>query len=133
MGKIPQEAKREMLERLLEHQELGSDEIVSILKRHGVQGDEEAVQRRYLKQLGQQYLAGIRDEEGNREVLAVRDGTGAVKYTIVGLCNSKKELQSIRSGIQHSMQGLHNTETKVASRIHVIDRMLARFRKVGLQ
>ena len=49
---LPNEAVDEIMARLGENQRISSDEIVSILKHHNVNGDVEALQDSYRKRLG---------------------------------------------------------------------------------
>ena len=85
-GNIPPEAEREILERLSRRMRIRASEVDAILERYGVTGDEAQLQQRYRRQLGQRLLAGLRDEAGRREVLAVRDGQGGTEYLVVDCC-----------------------------------------------
>ena len=68
--KLPPEAEQEILDALFEGMEIHSSEIAAILKKHGVCGDAEALQDSYRKLLVQRLMASLRDESGQREVLA---------------------------------------------------------------
>ena len=88
--------------------------------------DTELLQDRYRKRLGQRLMASIRDEQGQREVLA-RGG----EYIVLECCNDQQALQAIRRRIQSQMNGLEVSSMKVGGRIRVLDRFLSRFRKAG--
>ena len=89
--------------------EITGDEIVAILKRHHVAEDEEVLQNRYRRQLGQRLMASLRDDDGKREVMS----NGKGQYFVVECCRDQKQLQSIQRRIQnpdtgpgcHSRQG----------------------------
>ena len=123
---LPPEAEDEILNTLFTNMRISSGEIAAILKKHNVSGDTELLQDRYRKQLGQRLMASIRDEQGQREVLA-RGG----EYIVLECCNDQQALQAIRRRIQSQMNGLEVSSMKVGGRIRVLDRFLSRFRKAG--
>ena len=123
---LPPEAEDEILTALFANMRISSGEIAAILKKHHVFGDMDILQDRYRKQLGQRLMASIRDEQGQREVLA-RGG----EYIVLECCNDQQALQAIRRRIQSQMNGLEVSSMKVGGRIRVLDRFLARFRKAG--
>ena len=69
----------EILEALGANMEIGSDEIVAILKRHHVSEDMGILQDRYRRQLGQRLMASLRDDDGRREVMS----NGKGRYFVV--------------------------------------------------
>ena len=103
-----------------------SREIAAIWEKHGVSEDVDILQERYRKRLGQRLMASIRDETGKREVLA-----HGSEYVVVECCNDQQALKAIRRRIQSQVNGLDNSASKVNCRIRVLDRFLARFRRVG--
>ena len=105
---------------------ISSGEIAAILKKYNVSDDTELLQDRYRKRLGQRLMASIRDESGQREVLA-----RGSEYIVLECCNDRQALQAIRRRIQSQMNGLEVSSMKVGGRIHVLERFLARFRKAG--
>ena len=123
---LPPEAENEILDTLFTNMKISSGEIAAILKKYNVSGDTELLQDRYRKRLGQRLMASIRDEQGQREVLA-RGG----EYIVLECCNDQQALQAIRRRIQSQMNGLDVSAAKVSGRIHVRERFLARFRKAG--
>lgn len=123
---LPPEAEAEIMERLSVRMRIGSDEIAAILKKHGVTGDEDALQDRYRKQVGQRIMAGIRDEFGKRQVLAAGQ-----EYVVLDCCNDKQKLQQIQHRLQAQMNGLNVSTTKVRGRIHVLGRLFRQLRRVG--
>lgn len=123
---LPPEAEDEILTALFANMRISSGEIAAILKKHHVSGDMDVLQDRYRKQLGQRLMASIRDEQGQREVLA-----RGSEYIVLECCNDRQALQAIRRRIQSQMNGLEVSSMKVGGRIHVLERFLARFRKAG--
>lgn len=120
---LPPDAKAEILEALCANMEITGDEIAAILKRHHVAEDEEILQDRYRRQLGQRLMASLRDDSGKREVLA----NGRGKYIVVACCNDEQNLKAIRRRIQNQMKGLDATAGKVRVRIRALERLKARF------
>ena len=123
---LPPEAEDEILTALFSNMKISSDEIAAILKKHDVSCNSEVLQDRYRKRLGQRLMASIRNECGQREVLA-RGG----EYIVLECCNDQQALKAIRRRIQSQINGLDVSAAKVGGRIHVLDRFLARFRKAG--
>ena len=64
---VPEDAAAEILEKLMTHQQISSDEVAQILKRYGVRGEPEALQIAYRKKVGQRLIASLRDPYGRRE------------------------------------------------------------------
>lgn len=124
---LPPEAEQEIMEMLSANMRISSDEIAGILKKHGVSGDTDALQNTYRKRLGQRLMSSIRDENGKREVLATHGG----EYVVVECCSDQQKLRAIRRRIQSQMSGLDDSAGKVRSRIHVLDKLISRFRKAG--
>ena len=125
---LPSEAEDEILTALFTNMRISSGEIAAILKKHHVSCDTELLQDRYRKRLGQRLMASIRDEQGQREVLA-RGG----EYIVLECCNDQQALQAIRRRIQSQMNGLEVSSMKVGGRIRVLDRLIFRFRKTATQ
>ena len=92
---LPPAAETEILERLYSNMQISADEVAAILKKHGVSGDVDMLQDRYRKQLGQRLIAGIRDDDGRREVLS--NGNG--RYVVLECCSDQQQLKSIRRRI----------------------------------
>ena len=67
---VPEDAAAEILEKLMTHQQISSDEVSQILKRYGVCGEPEALQIAYRKKVGQRLIASLRDPYGRREVFS---------------------------------------------------------------
>ncbi len=121
---LPPEAEQEIMAALSANMRISSGEIAAILKKHGVSGDADALQDSYRKRLGQRLMSSIRDENGKREVLA-----RGSEYIVVECCSDRQDLRAIRQRIQSQMNGLDDSAGKVRCRIHVLDRLLSRFRK----
>ena len=118
---IPPAAEREILDRLFANMEISGDEIAAILKKHHVSCDEEILQDRYRRQLGQRLMASLRDDSGEREVMS----NGKGRYIVLECCRDRRQLAGIRRRIQNQMQGLNASAGKVQSRITVLDRLIA--------
>lgn len=125
---LPSEAEAEIMETLFTNMRISSREIAAILAKHRVYGDIDVLQDSYRKRLGQRLMASIRDEKGNREVLA-----HGGEYVVVELCNDQKALKAIRRRIQSQMNGLDVSAAKVQGRIRVLDRLIPRFRKQDVE
>lgn len=123
---LPPEAEQEILAALSANMRISSEEIATILKKHGVSGDMDALQDSYRKRLGQRLMSSIRDETGRREVLA-----RGREYIVVECCSDRQALKAIRQRIQSQMNGLDDSAGKVRCRIHVLDDLLSRLRKAG--
>ncbi len=121
---LPPEAEDEILTTLFTNMKISSGEIAAILKKHGVTADADVLQDRYRKRLGQRLMAGIRDECGQREVLA-----HGSEYIVLQCCNDQQALKAIRRRIQSQMNGLDLSAGKVNGRIRVLDRLISRFKK----
>ena len=93
---------------LFTNMRISSGEIAAILAKHRVCGDVDVLQDSYRKRLGQRLMSSIRDEKGNREVLA-----HGSEYIVVECCNDQQAL------------------AKVQGRIRVLDRFISQFRRVG--
>ena len=128
---IPPEAEHEILERLARQMRIHSDELDAILQKYGVAGSEEQLQQSYRRQLGQRLLAGLRDEEGRREVLAVGDGKGGTEYLVVDCCNDLEQLTKIRHRLGSQTAGLDNSMEKVKDRMERLNRFVRKIRKAG--
>ena len=87
---VPEDAAAEILEKLMTHQQISSDEVSQILKRYGVCGEPEALQIAYRKKVGQRLIASLRDPYGRREVFS----TGNT-YVLVDCCNDRDALEHI--------------------------------------
>ena len=114
---LPPEAEAEIMELLSVKMRISSDEIATILEKHGVSGDVEALQSAYRKRLGQRLMSSIRDESGKRELLAAGN-----EYVVVECCNDPQKLKVIQRRLQGSIQGLDASTKKVRGRIHFLDR-----------
>ena len=123
---LPPQAEAEILNRLFTNMKISSGEIAAILEKYNVCGDEAALQASYRKRLGQRLMASIRDETGKREVLA-----HGSEYLVVQCCNDQQALKAIQYRIQNQMNGLDVSAAKVKGRVHVLERLLARFQKAA--
>ena len=123
---LPPEAEGEIMDFLFTNMRISSREIAAILAKHRVCGDVDVLQDSYRKRLGQRLMASIRDEKGNREVLA-----HGSEYIVVECCSDQKALKAIRRRIQSQMNGLDVSAAKVQGRIRVLDRFISQFRRAG--
>lgn len=122
--RLPLAAEEEIMDTLFINMRISSDEIAAILKRHGVSGDVNILQERYRKRLGQRLMAGIRDECGQREVLA-----HGSEYIVLECCNDQKALKAIRHRIESQVKGLDVSAAKVNGRIRVLDRLIKKSKR----
>ena len=120
---LPPAAESEILKRLYSNMQISADEVTAILKKHNVSGDVDMLQDRYRKQLGQRLIAGIRDDDGRREVMF--NGNG--RYVVLECCSDEQQLKSIRRRIQGQMKGLDASACKVQARIRVLGRLKVHF------
>ena len=123
---LPAAAEAEIMDRLSAEMRISSAEIAAILEKHGVVGDMDALQDSYRKRLGQRLMSSIRDENGRREVLA-----HGSEYIVMECCGDQQALKAIRHRIESQMAGLDVSAQKVRGRIHMLDRLFSRFRRVG--
>lgn len=123
---LPSAAEAEIMDKLCAEMRIGVDEITAILAKHGVSGDVDALQESYRKRLGQRLMSSIRDENGRREVLA-----HGSEYIVMECCSDQQALKAIRYRIEHQMKGLDVSAKKVCGRIHMLDRLFSRLRRVG--
>lgn len=123
---FPPEAEAEIMEALSANMKISSDEIVAILKRHGVSGDAEALQDSYRRRLGQRLMSSIRDERGQLELLAA-----GREYILVDCCNDRQKLQQINRKLQSQVQGVDQSLNKVDHRLRILNRFLHLFGKAG--
>ena len=117
---IPPEAEQEIFDRLFRQMSVSSDEMAEILERHGVCGDPDALQKNYRKRVAQRLMAGFRDSEGKREVLAGKGG----EYYFVPLCNDLDALNDIEQRLQHQAAGVNGSSKMVTKRIGVLRNIL---------
>mgnify|MGYP000211568918 CR=1 FL=1 len=96
---VPEDAAAEILEKLMTHQQISSDEVARILKRYGVCGEPEALQIAYRKKVGQRLIASLRDPYGRREVFS----TGST-YVLVDCCNDRDALEHIHKKLDKDME-----------------------------
>ena len=96
---VPEDAAAEILEKLMTHQQISSDEVGQILKRYGVCGEPEALQVAYRKKVGQRLIASLRDPYGRREVFS----TGST-YVLVDCCNDRDALEHIHKKLDKDME-----------------------------
>ena len=96
---VSEDAAAEILEKLMTHQQISSDEVAQILKRYGVCGEPEALQVAYRKKVGQRLIASLRDPYGRREVFS----TGST-YVLVDCCNDRDALEHIHKKLDKDME-----------------------------
>ena len=120
--RIPSEAEAEIMKTLSRNMRISTEQIVAILEKHDVCGDDEKLQRSYRRRVGQRLMASIRDEDGKRELFAAPSESGGNEYVIVEGCNDVKALKDIRNRLQRSMAGLDASAGKVRKRIGFLER-----------
>ena len=120
---IPEDAAAEILEKLMMHQQISSDEVAQILKRYGVCGEPEALQIAYRKKVGQRLIASLRDPYGRREVFS----TGST-YVLVDCCNDCDALEHIHKKLDKDMEAVDQASCKIDNRLQVLQRF-SRYRR----
>ena len=125
MPSLPLGAQEEILDMLFSDMRICSDDILKVLKKYEVTGDEEALQDSYRRRVGQRLMASIRDEAGKREVLF---GKGK-EYVVIECCNDPDQLKAIRHRIESQMEGMSNSIGKVNSRVKVVERFSTQRKK----
>jgi len=123
---LPPEAESEIMAALSANMKISSDEIVAILKKHGVSGDVDALQDSYRRRMGQRLMSSIRDEHGNRELLSA-----GREYVLVECCNDREKLQKIRRRLNRQAAGLSVSSNKVNVRLDLLSRFSRLFGKAG--
>lgn len=114
---VPEDAAAEILETLITHQQISSDEVALILKRYGVRGEPEALQIAYRKKVGQRLIASLRDPYGRREVFS----TGST-YVLVDGCNNRDDLERIQEKISKEVEASCQASDKIDNRLQVLRR-----------
>ncbi len=120
---VPEDAAAEILEKLMTHQQISSDEVAQILKRYGVRGEPEALQIAYRKKVGQRLIASLRDPYGRREVFS----TGST-YVLVDCCNDRDALEHIHKKLDKDMEAVDQASCKIDNRLQVLQRF-SRYRR----
>ena len=131
MTQVPTKAKQKILEKLEKNKRISTNEIEKILIRHHVAGDSDSLQHTFRLGLAQRLMAGIRDEEGRREVFAVRRTDGSSDYIAIDFCDDEKELKSIRHKIHGNIIGLEKSAAKVKVRIGILGQFAAQLKRLG--
>lgn len=116
--KIPIEAEREIMGLLEQDMSVETNVVADILERHGVCGDIHALQQAYRKRIGQRLMASVRDENGKREILC-----DSKHYVVLGGCNDRRRLKSIRGKLLKGISGLDASAKKVRERLSFLERM----------
>ncbi len=114
---VPEDAAAEILEKLMTHQQISSDEVAQILRRYGVCGEPEALQIAYRKKVGQRLIASLRDPYGRREVFS----TGST-YVLVDCCNDRDALEHIHKKLDKDMEAVDQASCKIDNRLQVLQR-----------
>ena len=76
--------------------------------------------------MGQRLMSSIRDERGQRELLAA-----GREYILVDCCNDRQKLQQINRRHQSQVQGIDHSLNKVDDRLRVLNRFLHLYGKAG--
>lgn len=119
---IPTKARDEIMSLLAVDMRIGADQLTDILEKHHVSGNVNALQRGYRRRIAQRIMAGIRDDNGKREILAVRSENGGTEYVVVDGCTDPKKLRAMQHRLQSNLAGLENTSDKVRRRLRFVER-----------
>lgn len=112
-------ARAEIFEVLLKDMRISAERMDIILARHGIQRDPESLQRSYRLSVGQKIMAGVRDDEGKREILAARTKNG-IEYIVIDTCNDQLLLARIQNRMRAAIAGLERSSQKVVKRQGVL-------------
>lgn len=119
---IPVQAQVEIQAILQKEKRISTAQVDAILLKHKVKGKPQALQRAYRLQMGQRYLASLRDTKGKREVLAARGRPGmGMDYIMVDSCNDVIQLTCIRRKLHSGISGLQRTADKVGKRVKYLN------------
>ncbi len=118
-------AKAEIYSILAKEMRISTKQMDTILAKHGVRRDPEALQRAYRLSVGQQMVADVRDEDGKREVLASR-ANGETEYIVLEACNDPQKLNEIQHRLKAQISGLVETAQKVDERSGTLQRFIKR-------
>ena len=116
---VPEDAAAEILEKLMTHQQISSDEVAQILTRDGVCGEPEALQIAYRKKVGQRLIASLRDPYGRREVFS----TGST-YVLVDCCNDRDALEHIHKKLDKDMERIGDQAEDIAEIVLFLDQRI---------
>ena len=116
---VPEDAAAEILEKLMTHQQISSDEVAQILTRYGVCGEPEALQIAYRKKVGQRLIASLRDPYGRREVFS----TGST-YVLVDCCNDRDALEHIHKKLDKDMERIGDQAEDIAEIVLFLDQRI---------
>lgn len=119
---IPTKARDEIMSLLAADMRIGADQLIGILEKHHVSGNVNTLQRGYRRRIAQRIMAGIRDDNGKREILAVRSENGGTEYVVVDGCTDPKKLRAMQHRLQSNLAGLENTSDKVRRRLRFVER-----------
>ena len=112
-------ARAEIFEVLLSDMRISTKQIDTILAKHGIRRDTEALQRSYRLSVGQKIMSEVRDDEGNREILAARTENG-LEYIVIDACNDQLLLARIQNRLRATITGIERTSNKVTKRQSVL-------------
>ena len=119
---VPEDAAAEILEKLMTHQQISSDEVAQILKRYGVCGEPEALQIAYRKRSASGSLPAYATHTAG-EVFS----TGST-YVLVDCCNDRDALEHIHKKLDKDMEAVDQASCKIDNRLQVLQRF-SRYRR----
>ncbi len=108
-------AKAEIYSVLSADMKISAERMDSILAKHGVRRHPRELQRAYRLAVGQRIMAGIRDAEGKREILAARTDN-STEYIVVDACSDPKVLRTLQHRLRGCISSLESTSGKVKER-----------------
>lgn len=114
---IPYEAELEIKKIIATNLEIYSDELEQILKKHGVEGDPDALQVGFRKGVGQKYMASYKDKNGNREFMAVPGKGGKKRYVPVRLCTDRMAMMAAYNQMHKNGETMGKNGAKVLERM----------------
>ncbi len=123
-------AKAEIFDIIAKDMRISTDRMEGILAKHGVKRDPKALQRSYRLSVGQKFMAGVRDDEGRREILAARTENG-MEYVVIDACNDELLLARTHNRLRDMITGLERSSTKVMERQSVLSNFFRNLLRKG--
>ena len=121
-GGLPAEMRNELRKTLDERKCIDWSEVDPMFERYGIFGDTKKLQLNYGRQEVRTYFASLRDENGDRMVLAAKGG----RFVMVDFCEERADLQAMHERIRGGINGLKKSDSKVLKRVEALKAAEAR-------
>ena len=124
-GGLPPEMRNELRRMLDERKCVHWNEVDPMFEQYGIFGDTKKLQLNYGRQEVRTYFASLRDENGDRMVLAAKGG----RFVMVDFCEECADLQAMHERIRGGINGLKKSDSKVLKRVEALKTLEARTSK----